>query len=803
MTPFDRSHAPTDLVTDNYLRAMQACGELRWEEAVRLFDQEPAASPCHGLALGNRGQALLALDRFVEAEDSLHRSLEVLGRLGCPHGPSEVQFRRNLGEAVGRQDRWGESFPLFADAVRRADELLRQCGEEREALLLQKAHALNSWGNSHLYLRSWQGAVECYEEVRAIYRELHPEVREGYAETLTNLALALMKREKLTRAETALKEALDVAAGDEDQVHRIKMASIQMGASLVKPEEREKTVVAAAEHAARAGRVPNSYLRYCIGAEAALDAGEAAESTRFIERARALEGGLAPHDLHVAMLRGTQARLLREGNTPDAGIVPVLIDGARRWYERLGKPAVGVDFASMTRSMHNHFRMLARHLVNLGRLEEALAAFEAGRSLLHYREMHPAFLNDTIRRNPFQDAPDRVAVDAVRAAQQTLGEGECAVVLAVLPPELIAFVVWRDRIELARCPWATTLAEGEAIWRDSEMIPHRLVAGAGERSVPALYHHFAESLIKVIGRTRVRGMTPYSILHLVPWRTLLRAHGVPWSQLAFSTGFGFLLRTAVTPALAVPGIAVSALGHGSAGGIDLKEEARRFAAEFGARGTFAAACKAADVLLALEAEQVVLLSCHGKAVKTEDSPATTFEFEAANGGTAVVGVEAMVPRAVKSPLVILSACESGVYDMEWGEFPTGVAPLLIQRGAHRCIGSRFLLRAAFAQKFFPALGHLLAAGQSVEEAFSEALARPWHGLRRTGTTCGEMLPASNCWAAGRSGPAARKGMLNGSLRLRALSAPRGGRCTALVEMCSTRQNPGTALLYHSRVGGHE
>ena len=170
---------------------------------------------------------------------------------------------------MGRQGRWGESFPLFAAAANRGDELLRRFPEETDALKLQQAHVLNVWGNSYLNMSDWKMAVEKYELARTIYRGLSYEVREGYAETLTNLALALTKLGNLTAAELALKEALSVAHETEnyDQISRIKIALIQMGSSLVPASEREKTLLDAIELSQKLGRIPTAYLRCCIGAQ--------------------------------------------------------------------------------------------------------------------------------------------------------------------------------------------------------------------------------------------------------------------------------------------------------------------------------------------------------------------------------------------------------------------------------------------------------------------------------------------------------------------------------------------------------
>jgi hypothetical protein len=51
------------------------------------------------------------------------------------------------------------------------------------------------------------------------------------------------------------------------------------------------------------------------------------------------------------MLRGTEALLLRLAGSPDEEILPVLIDGARRWYQRLAQPTIAADFGAVARSM--------------------------------------------------------------------------------------------------------------------------------------------------------------------------------------------------------------------------------------------------------------------------------------------------------------------------------------------------------------------------------------------------------------------------------------------------------------------
>src|SRR5262249_37156699 len=92
----------------------------------------------------------------------------------------------------------------------------------------------------------------------------------------------------------------------------------------------------------------------------------------------------------------------------------------------------------------------------------------------------------------------------------------------------------------------------------------------------------------------VTSVIPYDSLHMVPWRAVLRECGLPWRRLAFPVGFNFLLRRGDHPPEGHAG-EVIALGHGTAGGVDLREEAEQFALAFGGRGRVLPGCSAEDV----------------------------------------------------------------------------------------------------------------------------------------------------------------------------------------------------------------
>ena len=163
-----------------------------------------------------------------------------------------------------------------------------------------------------------------------------------------------------------------------------------------------------------------------------------------------------------------------------------------------------------------------------------------------------------------------------------------------------------------------------------------------------------------------------------------------------------------------------ALGHGTAGtgvnALNLEDEAKGFAAASGPHGEFVAEARSADVISALCGDKTVLLSCHGKIVSTERGD--RFLFDLADGGYAP---DELIQNAVTSPLVILSACSSGVYEMAWGDYPVGAAPTFLLAGARFCICTRFPIDAHFAKKFFSTFAGLLNGGQSLGNAFANSL----------------------------------------------------------------------------------
>jgi hypothetical protein len=411
-----------------------------------------------------------------------------------------------------------------------------------------------------------------------------------------------------------------------------------------------------------------------------------------------------------------EALVLRLADESPAKITAVLIQCAYEWYKRIAAPLIPADFAVEVTKLHMHFRLLAGYLLDGGRVEEGLVAFDAGRGIEYAVAVDPTFFSRVIGQNPFSADGGAIDLGLLRQIQQGLSSSEVAVVLSVIPPRMIAFLISSDRVDCVTCGANSPPEELETLDAEVKMLPPRLAGGVGLRAIPASLLAFAQEVVTAIGTRSVTRFIPYDSLHLVPWRALLHHCGLPWTRLPFSTRFSFLHRQGQPSGPVVGERTVVALGHGTAGNVDLQEEARAFASAFGDRGRTVLNCTAADVRRALGSRAVVLLSCHGTAVDQPGGPRLFLEL---SDGQAAA--DEIFPSSVSSPLVIMSACESGFYYTAWGGYPMGAAPMLIRRGASCVIGARFPVSAAFAAAFFPNLGRLLADGMPGEVAFVRAL----------------------------------------------------------------------------------
>ncbi len=112
---------------------------------------------------------------------------------------------------------------------------------------------------------------------------------------------------------------------------------------------------------------------------------------------------------------------------------------------------------------------------------------------------------------------------------------------------------------------------------------------------------------------------------------------------------------------------------------------------------------------------------------------------------------------VAAPVVIMSACWSGMYEIGPGEMPAGLGPELLARGAGAVIVMRNEVGAAFASALSSAVGAKMAVGLNAEVALAEALGDVegrfdrWRDLASVEILRGVELPRSSDAARTQAG----------------------------------------------------
>lgn len=710
-----RHYLPNHEVTTNYIAGMRAIEIEQLPNALAILSSEPADSPCYGLALANKALVELRLEQYQTSETTAKLALTRFKAEGCPHPPTCVQTLRNLGEAMSLQGRLNESLPVFENGCSMADELPKTFPDFHEDCQLEKAHTLNSWGGTLLKAGKTAEAINCFSAGRDIYR-VYPKNEVGCAETLTNLAQCYTEQGETTKASLALQEAEQLVATDPDQIHRIRIANIRLG--WYSKDVSRRFLLEAAQFSIDRGFIDTAYLRHCIAAFIADRNNDCAWGMEVIRLAETLESQLSPSSLQPAKLRFYKAVFLEQSGQPVAEVLNALLEGARLWCERIPGPLAMSDYQQAVGSMHDHFRKLSVLLLREGKNDEAFVAFEIGRARAFAVEISGDYHHPFLATNPFRES----AVDCalLKRIQAGLDAIHLVISLAILPPNLVAFIVGRNSLEVCKVDLVKDI-NGANVFGDAvRAMSAGLENGKGVGCIPDQIVALSREIAGKIGTRNIVLLAPHAMLHKVPWRSLLRHAGISWSQLPFITQFSPLLDPdCPNPDIILPAAAV-ALGHGSAGtganALNLEEEAHDFAAAFGVHGQLVNGARSTAVTSALKGGKTVLLSCHGKIVTTERGDG--FLFELADGGHAP---DDLIQGAVTAPFVILSACSSGVYEMAWGDYPVGAAPTFLMAGAKYCICTRFPISAHFAKAFFPKLGELLSGGQSVGNAFAKAL----------------------------------------------------------------------------------
>ncbi|MGJ8697389.1 MAG: CHAT domain-containing protein [Verrucomicrobiaceae bacterium] len=709
-----RLYTPKHEVTKSYVVGMTAIDENRIEDGIALLEAECDDSPCRGLALGNAGLALLRLEKFGRARKRLLEADNHFDKHGCPHPPSWVQFARNYVETIALS-RPQEALQEFNRAIATARELAKKHENFRQDIELEIAHTFNSWGGTLIRLESPDAALDCFQSGRDIYQRYESENKAGLAETLTNVSLALRGVGKKYEAALALQEALGVAklGGDQDQVRRIEIATIQLDPTLIEGDPL-KLLDYAAKEAIADGRHSTGYVRQCIRATVAESLGKASGGLAACEDARAIEDLLDSGDSTPANMRLVLARLRGAAGRPASEVLEALFEGARLWWDVLRQPQLTADVLVKTQSMHDHFRLLTRKLLNEGKNDEACMAFEAGRALGFAIEVDQFALPAILALDPFSRSQPSLDCAGLQSIQVALCETEVVISMAILPPDFVAFVVRKESVTVIahRLPDDN---DCRLLFDSIRRIPRRLHKKEGIGAVPLVIQEFGQKIFNEIGASSVVSILPNSILHGVPWRALLRSFGMNWSQLSAVTGFGMLL---ARPKLTVVQGDTIALGHGTAGSINLNQEARNFANVFGDHGSVMENATSSHIRSTLSRCGIVLISCHGR--QREDLNSGIFHLYLSLGD-GDKSADEVWPDVVVSNLVVLSACDSGVYEVAWGDYPLGSGPDLLRKGAKLCLATRFPVDAQFAATLMQEFAIHLASGDSVNSSLSKAL----------------------------------------------------------------------------------
>ena len=710
-------YQPDYAMTENFCSGMTKIGENQLTAALQILEAEASDSLCYGLALGNSGLVLLRWERFNLAEQRLLQALEHLQQHGCPHPPSWVQFTRNLAESLAGQARFNEARVRYNQAVQLADHLISQHSQIAEAIDLEKAYTFNSWGSTLLQLGSLPNvAIDCFQAARDIYRKYNSD-KIGHAETLTNYALTLKEMNRYSEAALALQEALPIAieGKNNNQVRKIQIATIQLDPNLLAGQDPYQILGEAADEAFQSSQYSTGYVRLCIMASVALQHGKYDVAIEAIEKAKNFEEYLDPSDPNPAKIRLRLAQALEQRGDHIKNILFPLLEGARLWFDRLSKPQISDDFRATTQAMHDHFRFLSRKLLDAERIEEALVAFESGRSLGYAIEMKHMCSQCMLSKNPFIGNPNQVDCTIMEEQQAGLENDGAMIILAFLPPEIVAFIVKKNSVVWTSVQLPNTEDDCKLLIDNIRMISDNLGNAKRLSAIPTLIQELASKIVTNVGSSNISVIIPNNILHNVPWRVLLKHSGIPWNQLATTTNFGMLARVLDNP---VNIDSCRAFGNGVAGTVDLNQEAQDFAVAFGSRGAFIRNCESSDVIMALSNQGGILLSCHGDVCEDYNTKEKKVLLNFHNGSIAISDI---LPVNILSDLVVLSACNSGVYEVAWSDYPIGLAPELIQRGCRYCVGSRYPVNAIFAAELMKEFASKLAAGQVVAVAFAGAL----------------------------------------------------------------------------------
>ena len=475
-----------------------------------------------------------------------------------------------------------------------------------------------------------------------------------------------------------------------------------------------------------------------------------------IDYTRSDWAGLPPSDKCI-WLRNAALQLERDGN--DEAAEEALYRAAELAATELETTPDGAAVAPAVRLYHPYFDDLARINVKLGRPRAALEAVETVRALVLQR----------------QSTPDDEAERALAKA----AAGKFLMDLLSVPPEAPRFSEFRPSPEPERtCPLTgAALAELAALgWPKSTAVCSFVLASRSVTVIsavlgdhgwivhgsqwPATAHELLQpvempALSQPGGFRRRRlaaycaRMSPILLKGLVPW---LRRHGVrrvaisapgvfshtPFEALEYDgTMFGEEFEVFLVPslrstaAMAHRGITprqpgrILAVGYR---GADLPEASREPAQIVrlcpGNVDLLDAVAKSKSQLLdAISADAYDLLhfACHGSFDPIEEVRSALHFGSTPDGRPVVLEARELTARAfVRRPVIVLSACESGLTSWGLGGDCSGLTGAFLRMGARGVIGSRWAVFDDAANVFIKHLYTAINQGMGGQSAVAYA-----------------------------------------------------------------------------------
>jgi hypothetical protein len=174
------------------------------------------------------------------------------------------------------------------------------------------------------------------------------------------------------------------------------------------------------------------------------------------------------------MLYYKEALILHEHTRDRPRRIPLLIRGARHWRNLLTQGLHFGDLVEQAGEFHEHFRLLARCLIEESRYAEAFAAFEIGHALAHATTIHPQHIAFVQSASAFTSEND-VPLEVCRRIQDQLADDEVALLFVVLPPEFGSFLVSRKDIAYTHVP--VVARRRAALLHQLARLPEALAAG--------------------------------------------------------------------------------------------------------------------------------------------------------------------------------------------------------------------------------------------------------------------------------------------------------------------------------------